>query len=272
MEGNSRDNESGGVLLPEKRRELIAERLRAVGSVQVATLEQEFGISSMTARRDLRLLEQAGRAERIHGGAVAPGPARREDPFRTRLGQAAAAKERLGAIAVELVADGETVFVDGSTTAYLAVRRLLATGRRMTVITNSVPVMDLVASSDVPNTTLIGITGTLRKATRSFVGPNALEAIRGHFADKLIFSVQGLDGAAIYDADPLERDVKRAMMSQARQTVLLIDGSKLDGGGAHSLGNISELSIAVLDGPPPKAVRDFETSGVTVRVSEGAAA
>jgi DeoR/GlpR family transcriptional regulator of sugar metabolism len=218
VEGNSRDNESGGVLLPEKRRELIAERLRAVGSVQVATLEQEFGISSMTARRDLRLLEQAGRAERIHGGAVAPGPARREDPFRTRLGQAAAAKERLGAIAVELVADGETVFVDGSTTAYLAVRRLLATGRRMTVITNSVPVMDLVASSDVPNTTLIGITGTLRKATRTFVG------------------------------------------------------SKLDGGGAHSLGNISELSIAVLDGPPPKAVRDFETSGVTVRVSEGAAA
>jgi DeoR/GlpR family transcriptional regulator of sugar metabolism len=262
---NSRDPKTSGVLLPAKRRELIAERLRTLGSVHVAALEQEFGISSMTARRDLQLLERAGRAERIYGGAVAPGPARREDPFRTRLGQAIEAKERLGLAACELVADGETVFVDGSTTAYLATRSLLAAGRRISVITNSVPVMDLVASSDVPGTTAIGIAGTLRKATRSFVGPDAIEAIGGHFADKLIFSVQGVAGGVLYDADPLEREVKRAMIRQARQKLLLIDGSKLSLPGAHEIAALPAVSIVVVDGASATDVRALEALGITVR-------
>ena len=267
---NARDSKTSGGLLPAKRRELIAERLRTLGSVHVAALEQEFGISSMTARRDLQLLERAGRAERTHGGAIAPGPPRREDPFRARLGQDIEAKERLALAADELVADGETVFVDASTTAYLAIRSLLAAGRRISLITNSVPVMDLVASSDVPGTTAIGIAGALRKATRSFVGADAIEAIAGHFADKLVFSVQGLAGGVLYDADPLEREVKRAMIGQARQRLLLVDASKLSRRGGHDIGPLSDVSIAVVDGASPADLRQLEARGVAVRSTDGA--
>lgn len=267
------DTDSGsGVLLPAKRRELIAERLRAVGSVNVAMLEQEFGISSMTARRDLQVLERAGRAERIYGGAVAPGPPRLEDPFRIRLGIEAEAKERLGAAACDVVADGETVFIDGSTTGYIAARRLLAAGRRVTVITNSVPVMDLVASTEVPETTLIGITGSLRKATRSFVGESALESVAGHYADTLIFSVQGITRGVLYDADPLEREVKRAMIHQASRTILLIDQSKLCLPGSHEVGTVMGLSMVVVDGATPEQLALVDAPSVTVRTTAPAEA
>ena len=251
-------------LLPEKRRELIADRLRAVGSVDVATLQREFGISSMTARRDLQVLEQAGRAQRIHGGAVVPGPPRREDPFRARLGQNVGAKERLAEAARALVSEGETAFVDGSTTAYLALRSLLAAGRRLTVITNSVPAMQLVASTDIPDATLIGIGGALRKATRSFVGPSAIDAVGRHFADKLVFSVQGVGGEVLFDADPLEREVKRAMMRQARHTLLLLDATKLARAGAHEIGPVAAVSTVLVDGASLDAIAALEATGAAV--------
>ena len=107
----------GAQLVPAQRRELIAERIRDAGSVSVAALEAEFGVSPMTARRDLQILEREGRARRTHGGAVAATLALDEDAFQSRLGESAEAKRRLGAAAADRIAEGETVFVDCSTTA-----------------------------------------------------------------------------------------------------------------------------------------------------------
>src|SRR5918992_4377632 len=111
-------NGSRGSLVPAQRRELIAARLRAAGSVSVAQVGAEFGISPMTARRDLHALEREGRARRTHGGAVSPSHANQEDSFESRLQQFQASKERLGAAARELVEDGEAVFVHSSTAAH----------------------------------------------------------------------------------------------------------------------------------------------------------
>ena len=83
-------------LVPAQRRQLIAERIRETGSVSVAGLEAEFGVSPMTARRDLDILQRDGRARRTHGGAVAATLARDEDAFQSRLAEAADAKRRLG--------------------------------------------------------------------------------------------------------------------------------------------------------------------------------
>src|SRR3954453_3758167 len=119
----------GRQLVPAQRRQLIAERIRDTGSVSVAALEAEFGVSPMTARRDLQILEREGLARRTHGGAVSTMLARDEDAFQSRLGEAAGAQRRLGTHGAGLVAEGETVFVDCSTPAYNAVRALLESGR-----------------------------------------------------------------------------------------------------------------------------------------------
>src|SRR3954447_15519621 len=185
--GESAHNGSGTVV-PARRRELIAERLHERGSVSVAELEEAFGVSSMTARRDLHVLEQEGRARRTHGGAVAPSVTRDEDSFSSRLAQAEESKRRLATAACAEIADGEAVFVDSSTSPYFAVRELLQAGRRATLLTNSVPVLYLLARSD-SQVALVGLSGSMIRLTCSFVGPHAVAAVREHFADKLLFSV-----------------------------------------------------------------------------------
>src|SRR5918998_85249 len=144
--GEVRDFDHNGAsrpVVPARRREQIASRLREAGSVTVQEVETAFGVSPMTARRDLQILEREGRAHRTHGGAVAPTLARDEDAFQSRLAEAAEAKQRLGERAAELIGPGETVFADCSTTAYHAIRSLMESGREATILTPSVAVMDL---------------------------------------------------------------------------------------------------------------------------------
>ena len=87
-------------MIPEKRRRRIAQLVREAGGVTIALLEAEFGISPMTARRDLIVLEEEGRVRRTHGGAVLPEYAGHEDSFWYRLDEAVEAKERLAEAAV----------------------------------------------------------------------------------------------------------------------------------------------------------------------------
>src|SRR3712207_480594 len=156
-----------GSMLPAERRRLIAERLRQLGSVSVSGLEEEFGISPMTARRDLDELERQGVARRTHGGAVLPGLSSHEDSFVQRLEAAAEAKERLASAAVALIEPGEAVFLDSSTTAYFTARRLVRENVRCTLLTNSVPIMQLVGEAEASQVELVGVGGSLRKLTRS---------------------------------------------------------------------------------------------------------
>ena len=252
--------------LPDERRRLIAEQLRSDGSVSVAALGERFGISLMTARRDLSELERRGMARRTHGGAVLPGPSSEEDAFATRLEAHVAEKERLAAAAVDLLAAGEAVFIDSSTTGYYVARRIVREQLRCSVLTNSVAVMDLLCEQDSPHTELIGISGALRKLTRSFVGPVAVRAIESHFADHVIFSVKGItqDGY-LTDPDPLEAEVKRTMIARARQAVLLVDGTKFDRAALAEIAEIAQIGVILAADVPDATLKPLVTAGLDVR-------
>jgi DeoR/GlpR family transcriptional regulator of sugar metabolism len=252
--------------VPAERRRLIAERIEGAGSITVAALELEFGVSPMTARRDLQALEEAGLARRTHGGAVLPSLAGHEDSFQHRLEQASSEKARLAEAAVGLIAAGETVFVDSSTTAYFAARELVEAGVPATLVTNSAPVIDLVARADRRHVELVAVGGSLRRLTRSFVGPQAVAAIRAYFADKLLLSVKGVaPGGLLTDPDPLEAEVKRAMIEQAGEPMLLVDGSKFEGAGLHVIAPAGELALALAADAPAAGLAELSEAGVAVR-------
>src|SRR5262249_46844428 len=155
-----------GNLLPEMRRRAIAERLRTEGGGSVSEFEKAFEVSSMTIRRDLLQLERLGLAKRTHGGAVAPHLAGHEDSFTQRLGIDVDAKRRLAVKAAALVAPGETVFIDSSSSAYYVAREILENGQPATIITNSVPVLELSSLTD-DRVEIIGVGGKLRRLTLS---------------------------------------------------------------------------------------------------------
>ena len=253
-------------MLAESRRALIADQLRTAGSVTVAELEERFGISSMTARRDLAELERLGIARRTHGGAVLPAISAHEDSFVQRLEIAPEAKLALAKAAVATLAPRQSVFLDSSSTAYFVAQRILEEGLEVTVNTNSLPVMELVGTSGSPNVELIGVCGTLRRLTRSFVGPFAVHTVLGHFADRLFLSVKGVtrDGA-LTDADPLEAEVKATMIAHAAEAVLLIDDSKLEARGLNAVGRVADLAGVLTHGLAAKSLTRLRASGVEVR-------
>ena len=239
----------GRLVLAESRRRAIAEALRATGEVSVAEVESRFGVSSMTARRDLAELERRGVVRRTHGGAVLPTASAHEDSFARRLKVETDAKRRLAQAAVARLAPGETVFLDSSTTSYFVARRIVDTGLATTVLTNSLPVMELLFEEGGAKVELVAVGGTLRRLSRSFVGPFAVRTIQGHFADRLFFSVKGVaDSGMLTEADPLEAEVKRAMIGQAGEATLLIDRSKLSVRGLTVIAAVAEVSGVLAHG------------------------
>jgi DeoR/GlpR family transcriptional regulator of sugar metabolism len=236
-------------MLAEPRRLAILEMLRSGGSVTVAEIEARFGVSSMTARRDLAELERQGAARRTHGGAVLPAISSHEDSFGQRVEVASEAKAALAEAAVQRVSAGEAIFLDSSSTTFFLARRILEAGVAVTLLTNSLPICDLVAAQAGPNVELIAIGGALRTLTSSFVGPQALRMVEAHYADRLFLSCKGVTSDGVLtDADPLEAEIKRAMIEHAAVSTALLDDSKLSTRGLNAIAPISVLDEALFHG------------------------
>lgn len=252
--------------IPERRQQRIAQLVRESGSVTVAALETEFGISSATARRDLTVLETQDKVKRTHGGAVLPGVAQHEDSFQQRLGEAVEAKKRLARVASELLEVDETVFIDSSTTAYYAARRMLADAPNVTFLSNLVPVMELFSTTDPSRGSMVGLGGIFRPLTLSFVGPCTVRMIESYLADKTFFSVKGITSDGLLtEPNPLEAEVKRAMIRRADSSVLLVDGRKFEQRGANVLAHVSEVSLVVATEAHQSHVEALLDLGVEVR-------
>src|ERR671915_704145 len=252
--------------MPEQRQLRIATLVRESGSVTVAGLEKDLGISPATARRDLAVLERQGKVKRTHGGAVLPGLTQHEDSFQQRLGEAVEAKKRLARAATSLLGEDETVFIDSSTTAYYAAQRILADVSRVTFLTNLMPAMELLTTIESENVDLIGVGGTFRALTLSFVGPCAVHTVESYLADRVFFSVRGVTPEGhLTDSNPLEAEVKRAMVQQASRPVLLVDGRKFERRGLRVITHVSEVSLVLTVDAPMGRVEALAESGVEVR-------
>ncbi|WP_037501118.1 DeoR/GlpR family DNA-binding transcription regulator [Solirubrobacter soli] len=253
-------------MIAEARREQIRSLLLETGAVTVGQLQARFGVSPMTARRDLDVLERQGSARRTHGGAVLPSLAAPEDSFIKRVGVAAEAKLRIADAAFALLQPHETLFLDSSSTAFFLARRIAEGGTAVRVLTNSGPVMQVLTACDDPQIELYVVGGAHRRLTGSFVGPSAVRMIREHFVDRAFLSVTGIARHRILtDADGLEAAVKRAMIEQAREPVLLLDASKLATHGKHTIAPLSQISLVLADQLHGEDARRLRVDGVTVR-------
>lgn len=246
---------------------MILEILRDHGAISVAAVEERFGVSPMTARRDLATLAETGYARRTHGGAMLPELAAHEDSFRSRMEQDVDEKERLAKAAVAAIEPDETIFVDSSSSSYFVVREIIDSHLPVTLLTNSVQVMALAAGSSAERVELIGLGGTFRRLTQSFVGVRTVGAIESFFADRIIFSVKGIEPEGfLTDPDLLEAEVKRAMVSRARTVVLVAAAQKFSCRGLNVIVPASTIDVAYLAGPPAPGVRRLAESGVKVNV------
>jgi DeoR/GlpR family transcriptional regulator of sugar metabolism len=194
-----------------------------------------------------------------------PELAAHEDSFQSRLEQDIDVKTRLAKAVATTLKPSETIFIDSSSSAYYVVREILEVGLPVTLLTNSLPVMTLVGSSNVPQVDLIGIGGGFRTLTRSFVGAETVRMIERFFVDRIVFSVKGIEREGfLTDPDPLEADVKRAMIDRARSVLLVAQAQKFEERGLNVIVPAGQVDVAFLCDPPAAGVRTLHAAGVDI--------
>jgi DeoR/GlpR family transcriptional regulator of sugar metabolism len=246
-----------------ERQSKMLSLLSTNGQITTRELSRRFGVSKMTARRDLEQLQDRGMIRRTFGGAVLPSaslhgdtPTERREETPERLAVAAAA--------AHLARGGEAIFFDCSLVAYLTARRVLQDEHPLTVITNSVPLMTLVAASGQAGVRLVALAGRMRAGTASLVGVDALRDARAHYVDRAFVSATLSPSGRLTDADAEEAAVKRAMLEQAETPVLLLD-SALNRGGAHEIGAATSLALAIGDIAERESIDTLNRFGVQLR-------
>ena len=232
--------------LARQRQSFILDRVREDGAVRVADLVDVLGVSDMTIRRDLGLLHQRGLIEKTHGGASAiPGSALFEPGFRTKSQLQRAEKQAIALAATSLVEPGTAVALSAGTTTY-ALALLLIDIPELTVVTNSVPVADVLHTRGRRDQTVI-LTGGMRTPSDALVGPLAVESIRSLHVDEVFMGVHGMYARGFTTPNLLEAETNRALIEAGRRLVVLADHTKWGVIGISSIARLDEADMLITD-------------------------
>ena len=209
---------------PERHQQILA-TARADGRVDVSRLADDLDVTPETIRRDLTVLERHGLVRRVHGGAIPVERLGFEPGVADREGKFAGEKERIAKAALDELPDGGAVILDaGTTTVRLA--ELLPSDRELTVVTHALPVAMVLATR--ANITLHLVGGTVRGRTLAAVGSWAERELADIHADVAFLGTNGLSVEhGLTTPDLAEAAVKRALVTNARRTVVLADHSKI---------------------------------------------
>lgn len=238
-----------------QRHAQIVARLRSGGAVSVGELSHELGVSASTIRRDLHELDETGILTRVHGGAsltpfLVP-DADTERPFDAVAQADRADKEAVAKRAAGLVRDGEVVLLDIGTTTRLIARQLR--GRRVTIGTNSLAVLDELRDDDDVELILLG--GMVRRAYHSLVGVLTEDALRQLRADRAFIGTSGIDREGyVMDTTIVEVPVKRAMIAAATQVVVVADRHKVPGNGSLRVCGPEKVDVLITNDGADEAI------------------
>ncbi len=228
-------------MLLDQRRQEILSLVEAEGFVSLQHLTGRAGVSESTVRRDLEYLEKVGQIRRTRGGAAYVGESL--TPLDERAGQAFREKQAVGRAAAELVQPGEAILLDGGTTTLEVARNL--GGKALQVVTNSIPVVNLLASQ--PQIELVVIGGYLYPKTGVALGPLALAALSQIHVRQLFMSVGGITEKGLYNSNALLADTERSMLAAAEEVIVVADSGKFGHSALAHLCPLDRVDRIVVD-------------------------
>lgn len=251
------------------RRDKISSLIKANGSVQVSKLVEQFDVSAVTIRKDLKFLEDLGLSTRTYGGAIRNEGSRRtiERPIECKEQLFAKEKYAIGKAAAELVKPGDAIILDsGTTTFHLAAQ--LHEIKDVIAVTNGLNVMNKLSS--VEHLELIMLGGTLRRKNMSFFGAHAERALQDLHVDKLFLGVDGfhLEKGITTHFEP-EAHLNRIMVSAANEIIVVTDSSKFGSTCLHQIVMTSQIATVVTDqGIPENYKSGLREMGITVLIAD----
>jgi DeoR family transcriptional regulator of aga operon len=247
----------------QERQDQLQKYIESAHSVNVSEICTRFQVSEATARRDLEELGGRGKIQRVHGGAISLKQAPPELPVYQRMNEQMDAKQRIGQAMAELIEDGETIFL-GTGTTLLEVARNLDPHKNLTVITNSLLIMNQLLEKK--NISLISLGGMFRRSELSFIGHIAEQAMAELRADKVVIGIRSLDPVHGLTSHYLpETMTDRKILQMGREIFVLADHTKLCRTSSAFVAPISTIQTLVTDAAAqPEFVQILILQGIQV--------
>ena len=222
----------------------ILEIARREGKVTVESLAERFGVTLQTIRRDLTELADAGRLERVHGGAIPPSGTSNIG-YEDRRGLNAEAKHAIARACAEAIPEEASVFLNIGTSTEAVAGELLR-HRNLLVVTNNMNVANILAQN--PDCEVIVTGGTLRRSDGGLVGSLTVQTIRQFKFDVAVIGCSALDqDGDILDYDIQEVGVSQTIIQQSRKTLLVADHSKFQRSAPARIASLADIETFFTD-------------------------
>jgi DeoR family transcriptional regulator of aga operon len=231
--------------------------------ISITDVCENFSVSEATARRDLETLAKEGKIQRVHGGAIALTQAPPESPILQRQDEQADEKIRIGQAAAGLIHAGETIFL-GSGTTVLEIARALRGRNSLTVITNSLPVVNVLAGDEA--ITVICLGGMLRESELSFIGHITEQAMAEVRADKVFIGTRAisLEYGLTHEFMP-ETMTDRAILKSGKEIIVAADHSKFGRTATILLAPLESIHTLITDQAASREFTDeLQSRGIRV--------
>jgi DeoR/GlpR family transcriptional regulator of sugar metabolism len=234
--------------------------------ISVGDICTTFKVSTATARRDLHPLADDSKIQRVHGGAISLNQSQSELPILQRQREQTDEKIRIGEVATTLVQDGETVFL-GSGTTVLELARNLRGRRNLTVITNSLPVVNTLAGDE--EITVICLGGMLRDSELSFIGQITELALSEMRADKVFIGTRAISPEYGLTHEYLpETMTDRAILKVGKEIIVLADHTKFGHTATVLLAPLERIHTIVTDeATPDEFITLIKEKGISLLIA-----
>lgn len=226
----------------------ILDIARREGKVSVENLAAHFNVTLQTIRRDLSELADAGKLERVHGGAIHPsGTTNIEYEERRTLNEAE--KVAIARACVEHIPDGSSLFLNIGTSTEAVARELLGHAGLL-VVTNNMNVANILVAN--PDCQIILTGGALRRSDGGLVGAITIESIRQFKFDIAVIGCSAMDeDGDLLDFDIQEVSVSQTILSRSRKSFLVADHSKFTRSAPGRIASLSKIDALFTDQPLP---------------------
>ena len=236
-------------MISSQRQHLILSRLRTRGAVRITALSKELGVSAMTVRRDIADLADKGLLKRVHGGAVTTSALLSEPLFSVKSQMDIGSKDAIAREAVKFVAPGDVIAIGGGTTAYVFAQHLLESEQAsgITILTNSIPVAELVQALESKNVEVI-VTGGVITRSNSLVGPIADKVVESLRVNTVFLGTHSVSiPRGFLMPNSLEAATDMALMEIADRTIILTDHTKWSSTSLSLFARFNQVDVVITD-------------------------
>ena len=226
----------------KNRENKILELLTQNEKMEVALLSELLGVSQVTIRKDLDILEEKGIVKREHGCALLCNT----DDISGRIAYHYEEKRRIAEKAAELVSSGDTIMIENGSCCALLAEVLTETKKDLTIITNSSFIADYIRGKS--NFQIILLGGIYQQDSQVMVGPMILQCAENFFVDLFLIGTDGYSSRVGFtNQDQMRAQAVRDMARQAEQVVILTESEKFSRHGIVPLNLKDQVKTVITD-------------------------